>query len=166
MKDLVGLEYLGKIYVNKGLWDKAYLAFKKYITWVTENKISSENLSEVLCLYGQCASKLGRLTEAKEAYLNSINLSPENNEAYFKLGLMYEKLGLFKEEEVILIKGLSACDVKDSALFNHIAFALFNQRNYIEAAGYLAMAAIRFPTESFLDEIAMCEKYWREKNDN
>ena len=169
MKDLTGLEYLGKIYINKGLWDKAYMSFKKYLTWINENNLTQDNLSEIYYLCGNCAAKINKFTEARDWYTKSIELFSDIK-SYFALGLLYEKLGLYVQEEEILSKLLKLVkkDVRNkieiSSIYEHLAFALFNRKEEVKALGYLAIAAVQFPDTSFLDKIQFCEKYWRESD--
>ncbi len=174
MKDLTGLEYLGKICFEKEQWLDAKSAFEKYRDWLqSQNLLTPEEASYLSCQIACCSVKLKDFLKAQEEYIKAISYNPERREPYIELGLIYERLNLYTEEINLLEKALKVTKKQEDNekyqgidLLNHLSFAYFNSGDFIKSMGYLTLASLQFPEYNFNNEIGMCRKYWEERGGN
>lgn len=135
-----GIEYvLTSFKVDKSLWDEliclaaGLLLGSLILFWFSLAWIADEHYIKL----GDKAYEAGQLTVAEKNYNRAIKLNPENTEAYYTLGGIYEELADYNkaiENYKIAWKGnqIEAAD--------ELASLYFKQHNYQQADEWLELA--------------------------
>ena len=125
-----------------------YLSEKDYLSALSSIDkalaISPDDL-QFLKRRGDCLLPLKKFSEAAETYKKITQLSPEQGEAFCKLGALYGLLGRWQESEESLMQARTLVEDEPS-LLNNLASARLMMKKYKEAIEVLELAQQRWPT--------------------
>ncbi len=137
-------------YLNSGEFEKAIAVY---------NQIEPKN-TEVYQAIGNCYRQLGDFKNAISNYKKSIELSPDDSDAYYALGVAYLesnnqtkakdafKLSVQKDSKNLKSKKmLSYIEQKEVGKTLDIAYDYFEKKNYAQALKYLNSASETFPND-------------------
>ena len=123
----MALNNLGKIYLDRGMYEPARQLFRKKMT-LRPNEIVCDNLGEALFA-------LDSLAAAEAAFKQALELNPDYTDAMNDLAAVYGKRGNFNEA-MALWKRVEELDPERSAATINIYQVLLMQKNYDEAETY------------------------------
>ncbi|MEW6096891.1 MAG: tetratricopeptide repeat protein [bacterium] len=160
-KDETAYIKLGKLYSQKGLFDKAILEYKKAVNLNPENPTT-------LTQFGLLYLTTAEYQNALPLYEKLVKITPDNPLAHYTLGITYENLGMFQEalnefettldteDEIALFRQeriiLELNRAKVSSIWRKKSSQkhLISAENYLKE-GFLTLATYEFKRSVLLD---------------
>jgi len=143
--DIKVLYESGVIFLNKGLFDKAIDVFTKV------RKIHP-NFKSTLTNLGTAYTKVGKLHDAAEVFLDAIDRNKEDISSYNNLAVIFRKVKNYEKAEFLLKKALQI--KKDPRLFYILALVYKDQDNKENVDKAIKMGLSYFPQDSKLIELS------------